>query len=213
VGAGPRAVREQRHVNRNCCRTALGRAGTQTDRMDSSQEVPVELEQVRAIGTQDAQVDASLPPSSPHVLLVGDLLISPTQVPEHPDHRLVSTDMDPGAEHRLAIQVKAVAQPDDLRAAAACVKLCREIGNSRALRPYAKREVMPGNLRGAELENFVRDAASSTWHQTCTAKMGRDSQSVVDANLKVYGVKNLRIADGSIIATHNKRKHHGALSS
>jgi choline dehydrogenase len=58
---------------------------------------------------------------------------------------------------------------------------------------------MPGNLQGAELENFVRDAASSTWHQTCTAKMGRDSMSVVDANLKVYGIENLRIADGSII--------------
>ena len=58
---------------------------------------------------------------------------------------------------------------------------------------------MPGNLKGAELENFVRDAASSTWHQTCTAKMGRDSMSVVDADLKVYGIENLRIADGSIM--------------
>jgi choline dehydrogenase len=88
---------------------------------------------------------------------------------------------------------------DDLKAAIAAVELCREIGNSRALTPYAKREVMPGNLKGAELENFVRDAVISTWHQTCTAKMGRDAMSVVDANLKVYGIKNLRIADGSIM--------------
>jgi choline dehydrogenase len=29
--------------------------------------------------------------------------------------------------------------------------------------------------------------------------MGRDSMSVVDANLKVYGIENLRIADGSIM--------------
>ena len=57
----------------------------------------------------------------------------------------------------------------------------------------------PGNLRGAELENFVRDAATSFWHQTCTAKMGRDAMSVVDGNLKVYGIDNLRIADGSIM--------------
>jgi choline dehydrogenase-like flavoprotein len=67
------------------------------------------------------------------------------------------------------------------------------------LRPYAKREVMPGNLKGAELENFIRDATITTWHQTCTAKMGRDAMSVVDANLKVYGIENLRIADGSIM--------------
>jgi len=36
-------------------------------------------------------------------------------------------------------------------------------------------------------------------HETCTAKMGRDSISVVDGYLKVYGVDNLRIADGSIM--------------
>jgi choline dehydrogenase len=29
--------------------------------------------------------------------------------------------------------------------------------------------------------------------------MGRDSMSVVDGNLKVYGIENLRIADGSIL--------------
>lgn len=79
------------------------------------------------------------------------------------------------------------------------MELCREIGNSAALRPFAKREVMPGNLRGAKLENFIRDAAVTFWHETCTAKMGRDPMSVVDGNLAVYGIDNLRIADGSIM--------------
>jgi choline dehydrogenase len=99
----------------------------------------------------------------------------------------------------VRIEANMLSHPDDLKAAIAAVELCREIGNSRALKPYAKREVMPGNLKGAELENFVRDAASSTWHQTCSAKMGRDSMSVVDADLKVYGIEHLRIADGSIM--------------
>ena len=58
---------------------------------------------------------------------------------------------------------------------------------------------MPGNLRGTALEDFVRDAASTYHHQTCTAKMGRDSMSVVDGQLRVYGIENLRIADGSIM--------------
>jgi choline dehydrogenase len=58
---------------------------------------------------------------------------------------------------------------------------------------------MPGNLKGKELENFIRDGTLSYWHQTCTAKMGRDSMSVVDGNLRVYGIDNLRIADGSIM--------------
>ena len=58
---------------------------------------------------------------------------------------------------------------------------------------------MPGPLKGSELEDFVRDAAITYHHQTCTAKMGRDSMSVVDAQLKVYGIENLRVADGSIM--------------
>jgi choline dehydrogenase len=58
---------------------------------------------------------------------------------------------------------------------------------------------MPGNLKGRELESFVRDAATTYWHETCTAKMGQDEMSVVDGRLKVYGVDNLRIADGSIM--------------
>jgi choline dehydrogenase len=37
------------------------------------------------------------------------------------------------------------------------------------------------------------------WHQSCTAKMGRDAMSVVDASLQVYGIKGLRIADASIM--------------
>jgi choline dehydrogenase len=92
-----------------------------------------------------------------------------------------------------------LAHPDDMKAAVACVKLCREIANSAPLRSFIKREVMPGNLEGAELEHFIRDAATTYHHQTCTAKMGRDAMSVVDNHLKVYGIDNLRIADGSIM--------------
>jgi choline dehydrogenase len=92
-----------------------------------------------------------------------------------------------------------LSDPDDVKAAIAGVELCREIGNSPALGPFVKREVMPGSLTGAELERYVRDAAVSYWHQTCTAKMGQDSMSAVDGELKVYGVEGLRIADGSIM--------------
>jgi choline dehydrogenase len=99
----------------------------------------------------------------------------------------------------VQIAANMLSHPDDLKAAIAAVELCREVGNSAALGPFTKREVMPGNLTGAELEDFVRDAAMSYWHQTCTAKMGQDAMSVVDGELKVYGISHLRIADGSIM--------------
>ena len=105
-----------------------------------------------------------------------------------------ATPLDP-----IRIEDNMLSHPEDLMAAIACVELCREIGNSAPLRPFVKREVMPGNLKGPDLENFVRDASMSYAHQTCTAKMGRDSMSVVDGTLKIYGVDNLRVADGSIM--------------
>jgi choline dehydrogenase len=99
----------------------------------------------------------------------------------------------------VLIEANMLSHPDDMKAAIACVDLCREIGNSAPLAPFAKREVMPGNLKGAELENFIRDGVISYWHQTSTAKMGRDTMSVVDHELRVYGAENLRVADGSIM--------------
>ncbi len=99
----------------------------------------------------------------------------------------------------VQIEANMLSHPDDLKAAMAGVQLCREIGNSAALSPFVKREVMPGNLKGAELERFVRDAVMTYWHQTGTTKMGQDAMSVVDGTLKVYGTEHLRIADGSIM--------------
>lgn len=87
----------------------------------------------------------------------------------------------------------------DVRAALAAVELSREVGNAAPLAPFAKREVTPSHLTGSELLRFIRDAASTYWHQSCTAKMGRDEMSVVDAELRVYGIDRLRVADASIM--------------
>lgn len=58
---------------------------------------------------------------------------------------------------------------------------------------------MPGQPEGASLEDFIRDATATFQYQTCTAKLGCDPLSVVDASLRVYGIGNLRIADGSMM--------------
>ena len=119
----------------------------------------------------------------------------------------------------LRIEADVLSHPDDMTAAIAAVKLCREIGNAAPLRKFAKREVMPDNVKGPDLQRFIRDAASSYWHQTCTAKMGHDSMSVVDNKLAVHGVQRLRVADGSImprITTGNTMapwRHHRRTSA
>jgi choline dehydrogenase len=105
----------------------------------------------------------------------------------------------PNPHDPIEIDAGMLSHPDDMKAAIACVELCREIGNSAPLRPFTKREVAPGKLKGPALEDFIRDSAITIHHQTCTAKMGRDAMSVVDGHLKVYGIENLRIADGSVM--------------
>jgi choline dehydrogenase len=104
----------------------------------------------------------------------------------------------PNPDDPLRIEANLLSHPDDIKAALIGVEL-REIGNSQALRPFARREVMPGNLKGLELQNFIRDGAISYWHQSGTARMGRDAMSVVDGELRVFGLENLRIADASIM--------------
>jgi choline dehydrogenase len=99
----------------------------------------------------------------------------------------------------VRIDAKYLDDPQDLKNLRAGVRMAREIGNSAALRPFTGCEVAPGPLDGAELERFIRDGLGTHWHQSGTAKMGRDAMSVVDGKLKVYGVDGLSIADASIL--------------
>ena len=105
----------------------------------------------------------------------------------------------PNPSDPVRIEAGYLADSSDLKPLMLGIERAREIGNAAAFRPYAKREVAPGNLNKADLERFIRNGLLTFWHQCGTAKMGRDAMSVVDGRLKVYGVENLRIADASIL--------------
>ncbi|MDJ1137220.1 GMC family oxidoreductase [Streptomyces iconiensis] len=111
--------------------------------------------------------------------------------------RLASTD----PLTRPRIETNFLADPDDVRSALSAVAMAREIGNSAALRPFAKREVSPASSATDTVELFVRNAVETYWHQSGTARMGRDddTDAVVDARLKVHGIDGLRVADASVL--------------
>ncbi|WP_321951918.1 GMC family oxidoreductase [Burkholderia cenocepacia] len=90
-------------------------------------------------------------------------------------------------------------EPDDMKALLRCVDLCREIGHSREMSDFVKREVTPGPLKRGAMEDFVRSATGTYFHLAGSCAMGRDPASVVDAKLRVRGVRNLRIADASVM--------------
>ena len=47
----------------------------------------------------------------------------------------------------------------------------------------------------------MKKAAETTYHPVGTCKMGSDPMAVVDAQLRVYGIPGLRVADASIMPT------------
>lgn len=112
---------------------------------------------------------------------------------------LALTGSDP--DDPIAIQANFLSAPADVAALLRSIELCRELGNAPELRDFVKRELMPGPLSRPEMANFLRNAAGTYFHQTCTARMGLDADSVVDGSLKVHGIEGLRIADGSVMPT------------
>ncbi len=98
----------------------------------------------------------------------------------------------------MLIDSQILSDPRDLAALRHCVELAREVGNADSLRSFVKREVMPTALSPTAMNNFIRDGVTTIWHQSCTARMGKDPMAVVDSRLKVYGIDRLRIADASI---------------
>jgi choline dehydrogenase len=101
---------------------------------------------------------------------------------------------------RPVVDARFLSHADDVKALAFGIEVCRDIGNSSGMKDFVKREVAPGKkLQGQEMEDFVRDGATTYFHQAGTCRMGKDSEAVVDSQLRVNGVQGLRIADSSIM--------------
>ena len=99
----------------------------------------------------------------------------------------------------ILIEPNSLSEPEDFSAAFRTIELCREIGNSSRFNSLVKQEVAPLPRDRGGMEQFIRNSAVTYWHQSCTAKMGRDAMSVVDSQLRVYGIDRLRVADASIM--------------
>lgn len=109
--------------------------------------------------------------------------------------KLVSGDFRAAA----SVDPNYLAEPEDMRALIRCVQLCREIGNSPEMAEFVKREVIPGPLDEGAVENFIRNATGTYFHLVGSCAMGSDAGSVVDAKLRVRGVRGLRVADASVM--------------
>lgn len=90
---------------------------------------------------------------------------------------------------------------DDCQLAIASIKTARSIAQALPLGKSILEEYVPGaHMQGDDaLLEAARANSQSIYHPVGTCKMGNDSDSVVDARLRVHGVHGLRVVDASIM--------------
>ena len=65
------------------------------------------------------------------------------------------------------------------------------------MKPFAGKEIGPGDNaeNDEEIIDYIRSKAETAYHPSCTLKMGVDDMAVVDQQLRIHGLKNIRVAD------------------
>ncbi|NQV60133.1 MAG: GMC family oxidoreductase N-terminal domain-containing protein [Alphaproteobacteria bacterium] len=101
------------------------------------------------------------------------------------------------------VQPNYLAAETDRRITLAGLRLARELLNSPELAPYFDCETLPGPEVSSddELLDFARRRGNTGYHLVGTCSMGQaaDRGAVVDDELRVHGVQNLRVIDASVM--------------
>ena len=107
----------------------------------------------------------------------------------------------PEDDDPIALDLGVLSVQSDMDALIASVKESREVGRQEALAEWGPVEIYPGpETSDEDLEDYVRNSVITYHHQVGTCKMGTDALAVVSPrNLRVYGVKGLRVADASVM--------------
>jgi len=102
-----------------------------------------------------------------------------------------------------AIRFNYLEHQDDRAVFRDCVRLTREIFEQPAMDPFRGKPIQPlADVRSDDqIDSFVRGAMESAYHPCGGCKMGEDDLAVVDSELKVRGIENLRVIDSSVFPT------------
>ena len=94
-----------------------------------------------------------------------------------------------------------LAEPEDLKTSVEGVKISREVFSQPSLQKYIRQIRFPDDSvrTQKEFEDYARAYGRTSYHPTCTCKMGSDDMAVVDPQLRVHGLEGIRICDSSIM--------------
>jgi choline dehydrogenase len=129
-----------------------------------------------------------------HAMTLGPVLVTPRS-----RGRVWLRSADPGDKPRIL--TNSLADPADVAAMVAGMRIAREIVDASPLRDVTRRELFPGQgvVDDGDLEEDLRSRVELLYHPVGTCRMGTDDGSVVDEQLRVRGVEGLRVADASIM--------------
>lgn len=111
------------------------------------------------------------------------------------------------ADYRAKPSIKPnyLSTQEDRKVAADSLRVTRNIVSQEYLERYSPEELKPGvqYQTDQELAEQAGKIGTTIFHPVGTAKMGKatDKFAVVDSNLRVFGVENLRVVDASIMPT------------
>ncbi|MEM6801330.1 MAG: GMC family oxidoreductase N-terminal domain-containing protein [Bacteroidota bacterium] len=90
---------------------------------------------------------------------------------------------------------------DDMRKSIWGYKMAQKIGMADAFKSYRVGMHEPSRFLEDDtaIEDFIRASVETLYHPTSTCKMGSDEMAVVDDELRVHGVKKLRVVDASVM--------------
>jgi choline dehydrogenase/4-pyridoxate dehydrogenase len=79
--------------------------------------------------------------------------------------------------------------------------MAEEVGHQGALRPFVGKKLAPLARTDADLNAYIMQTGITVHHPLGTCKMGvpTDDLAVVDGNLNVFGTKQLRVVDASVM--------------
>lgn len=106
---------------------------------------------------------------------------------------------DPGRQPDIRLNY--LSAEADKMVAVKSIRQARRIMTARALEPYSPTEILPGKVidSDADLLREAGNIATTIFHPVGTCKMGSDDRAVVDGQLRVHGMDNLRIVDASVM--------------
>jgi choline dehydrogenase len=121
----------------------------------------------------------------------------------HPRSRGWLTLKSANPREAPAITLNNFADPEDFRTARDGIRLARQIYATPPQADLVAEELLPGTRADsdAELDAHIRATAQVTQHPVGTCTMGHGPMSVVDPQLRVHGIKGLRVVDASIMPT------------